>query len=180
MAQNFRGVIFSDDSFTKLTPIYKLAYNPKSFLHSEQLEEHAFVGNCYVEAYEKELASRFYGCPFAWAGNFGKTFFGQDTYVGAKERTRSLPKQDYHAHADRSRWLYLVNFDRKEYIRIPELTDVPKYHPLPLLCANGLVEGDYNGTNEDKIGRWAYNRIGVDMDVPEGFTELDFTFETKE
>ena len=72
---------------------------------------------------------------------------------------------------------YIVNLDKKMFVRIPKKTDV--IHPLPLLCASGNGEGggDYEGTNMELIGSWAYDRIGVANELPKSIkTELVVEF----
>ena len=83
---------------------------------------------------------------------------------------------------------YILNFDKKQFVRIPKKSnkkDTHGYsmltiHPLPLLCAdgNGRGGGDYweNNSDFDKVGIWAYDRIGIDNEIPEGFTELVVNF----
>lgn len=82
---------------------------------------------------------------------------------------------------------YIINFDKKVFVRIPEKMGVDEngnyqltIHPLPLLCADGNQRGggDYYGTNETLVGSWAYDRIGVSNELPEDITkELVVTFE---
>ena len=82
---------------------------------------------------------------------------------------------------------YIINFDKKVYVCIPEKKGVDEngnyqltIHPLPLLCADGNQRGggDYYGTNETLVGSWAYDRIGVSDELPEDITtELIVTFE---
>lgn len=82
---------------------------------------------------------------------------------------------------------YILNFDKKQFVRIPKKSDkkdahgsMLTIHPLPLLCAdgNGRGGGDYGKHNSDfdKVGIWAYDRIGIDNEIPEGFTELVVNF----
>ena len=178
MAQEFRGVIMSEKTYEEMTPIYELTYNPIHFLHSGRITEHAFVGNCYVEAFEKALAEEHYGKIFVWVGDYADAKFYQDIYRHSKKSMKPIRHTIAHESADRSRWKYVVNFDKKECVRIPEKTDTPQYHPLPLLCASGNGRGysDYKGTNMDYVGKWAYDRIGIDFEIPEGFTEIEVTF----
>ena len=51
-------------------------------------------------------------------------------------------------------------------------------HPLPILCSdgNGRGGGDYNGTNMDFVGRWAYDKIYTDNNVPNGYKKLNISF----
>lgn len=66
---------------------------------------------------------------------------------------------------------YIINFDKKVAVEIPEYNeDTWDIHPLPLLCAsgNGRGGGDYSGINEEMVGAWAYDRIGLDNELPQG------------
>ena len=51
-------------------------------------------------------------------------------------------------------------------------------HPLPLLTAigNGLGGGDYRGVNEEHIGMWAGDLIGVSSIAPENFEKNEVYF----
>lgn len=82
---------------------------------------------------------------------------------------------------------YILNYDKKCFVRIPKMSNKKdKYgyyeltiHPLPLLCADGNQRGggDYYGSNEELVGLWAYDRIGVGNEIPSNFkTELIVTF----
>lgn len=77
---------------------------------------------------------------------------------------------------------YIINFDKKMFVRIPKKTDDDGLiiHPLPLLCAdgNGRGGGDYDGTDMEYVGAWAFDRIGVGNELPDNtFTELVVNFE---
>lgn len=75
---------------------------------------------------------------------------------------------------------YILNLTKKEYVKIPEYNENEwTIHPLPLLCAdgNGRGGGDYQGINMNKVGIWAYDKIGISNDIPNGFTELVVNFE---
>ena len=75
---------------------------------------------------------------------------------------------------------YILNLTKKEYVKIPEYNENEcTIHPLPILCAdgNGRGSGDYSGSDMDKVGVWAYDKIGISNDIPNGFTELVVNFE---
>ena len=75
---------------------------------------------------------------------------------------------------------YIVNFDKKQYIAIPEYEPNKwNIHPLPLLCAsgNGRGGGDYYDTNEKMVGAWAFDRIGVTNELLTDMEEIKLTFE---
>lgn len=82
---------------------------------------------------------------------------------------------------------YFVNYDKKLYIdlytyfteRLKEKQNkLTLEHPVPLLLAlgNGLGGGDYEGWNEDEVGSWAWDRVGIVSEVPTGFTEENIIF----
>ena len=54
-----------------------------------------------------------------------------------------------------------------------------KYHPLPLLVAEGNCRGggDYNGINENIVGSWARDVISVENNIQEGYTEFECKFD---
>lgn len=74
---------------------------------------------------------------------------------------------------------YIINFDKKVAVEIPEYDENTwDIHPLPLLCAsgNGRGGGDYHGINEDMVGKWAYDRIGMSNELPDGFKLIEIVF----
>jgi hypothetical protein len=77
---------------------------------------------------------------------------------------------------------YIINFDKKVAVEIPEYDENTwNIHPLPLLCAsgNGRGGGDYSGINEDMVGAWAYDRIGLDNELPQGIKLETIVFEER-
>ena len=74
---------------------------------------------------------------------------------------------------------YIINFDKKLAVEIPEHKENEwQVHPLPLLCAdgNGRGGGDYHGINENMVGAWAYDRIGLDNELPNGIKLIEIEF----
>ena len=54
-----------------------------------------------------------------------------------------------------------------------------EYHRIHNCAGNDRGGGDYHrGTDFDKVGIWAYDRIGIgyEDDIPTGFTELVVNF----
>ena len=70
---------------------------------------------------------------------------------------------------------YIINHTTKQFVEVGEFEEGKwKLHPLPLLTAdgNGRGGGDYCGKNNAKsIGAWAYCRISVGNEVPDGYTK---------
>ena len=74
---------------------------------------------------------------------------------------------------------YIINFDKKVAVKIPDESRTNLIiHPLPLLCAdgNGRGGGDYHGSNMELVGSWAYDRIGIDNELPKDITLEKITF----
>jgi hypothetical protein len=75
---------------------------------------------------------------------------------------------------------YLINYTKKQYCIIPEKKEgVWRVHPLPLLtCSgNGRGGGDYC-IDDERVGIWAFDRIGITDDEAEisGFKQISGWF----
>ena len=77
---------------------------------------------------------------------------------------------------------YLVNYTKKQYCIVPVFdseSDEYQVHPLPLLtCSgNGRGGGDYM-LDDERVGSWAFDRIGLTNDENEiaGFKEINGIF----
>ena len=90
---------------------------------------------------------------------------------------------------------YAVNYDKHEYVDLYNPTlksyeweekETGKKHnvlifALNLLLAigNGLGGGDYHGTDEELVGSWAGDEVGLEDEIPEGYGELLVGFNEK-
>ena len=74
---------------------------------------------------------------------------------------------------------YLVNYSKKQYCIIPANKKGWQVHPLPLLtCSdNGRGGGDYC-LDDNRVGSWAFDRIGVTNDraLFKGFKQISGIF----
>lgn len=177
------------------------SFSSYDYNEGAKLMEHSYVGNKYVNKAERLLAREFYACPFAWVGDYSDKIKSDDgtlisvyniiTDVGAQRNGKgemlSVWDKDYVPVYDLSypiiKYKYVLNINRKEAVEIPEdSTDKYVIHPLPLLCAdgNGNGGGDYYGTNMSYVGKWAYDKIGIRDDMPEGYTLLNVSFVEEE
>ena len=70
---------------------------------------------------------------------------------------------------------YIVNHDKKQYI---DKTDYKFIHPLSLITAegNGRGGGDYQGSNEEKIGNWSRDIISIEKDLLPEYTKFEYKF----
>ena len=80
---------------------------------------------------------------------------------------------------------FLVNHSKKLFVdcsdyhkRMSEKSGDWVIHPLPLLTAvgNGRGGGDYYTVNKTMVGTWAGNLLSVEIEVPEGYSEVEPTF----
>ena len=159
-----------------------------------KLMEHSYVGNGFVNAVEDLLANQYKGYPFVWIGDYAdkvSTKTGEhDIYDDAnsfiykdknssdyskkyKELKTGIPDEIHH-------YKYLINYTKKQYCIIPEKKEgVWQVHPLPLLtCSgNGRGGGDYY-IDDERVGIWAFDRIGITDDEAEisGFKQINGEF----
>jgi hypothetical protein len=104
-------------------------------------------------------------------GGWGAEYIRNGETAFEKDFAVKTPLKDF------IEYKYIVNYTKKQYIRIPDKKG--EIHPLPLLCAdgNGRGGGDYEGVNMQLVGSWAYDEIGVTNTIPENIkTELVATF----
>ena len=184
MGQYYKAVILGKTSKRRNKTIIRHALSSYDYKNGAKLMEHSYVGNYFVNAVEQLLADEFYGFPFVWAGDYADTKYKNDAdsvygyaceWIAKHENKKS--SEFHYVHYD-----YIINFDEEEYVKIPkDKAGEWTIHPLPLLCADGNQRGcgDYYGLNEDIVGSWAYNRIGMTnnvSDIPNGYTELEVIF----
>lgn len=184
MGQYYKAVILGKTSKRRNKTIIRHALSSYDYKNGAKLMEHSYVGNYFVNAVEQLLADEFYGFPFVWAGDYADTKYKNDEdcvygyaceWIAKHEKKKS--SEFHYVHYD-----YIINFDEKQYVKIPkDKAGEWTIHPLPLLCADGNQRGcgDYYGLNEDIVGSWSYNRIGMTnnvSDIPNGYTELEVIF----
>ena len=192
MGQYYKGVILNEEKTEVINALNCYAHN-----NGAKLMEHSYIGNHYVRAYEHLLATTFKGKPFVWCGDYADTDWYSKgwTFDDDKAKDNFYDKYGYNFEGsyidtdfypslpyNKLRYYkYILNYDTKQYVKLPKhKKGVWQIHPLPLLCAdgNGRGGGDYNGINENMVGIWAYNHIGVGNDIPtdDYWTELKTDF----
>ena len=179
MGQYFKAVVLKPDwEKSKDTPIM-WSINPHDFGNGLKMAEHAYIGNNYVAEVCRQLGGKFKGYPFVWCGDYGDSEIYKASRAFVKEHHDELKNPT----KGESVFKYIVNYDKKEYIAIPRFNpSIAKYHPLPLLCScgNGENGGDYyiddDDIMENYVGRWAYDRIGLENKKPADFTQIKVNF----
>jgi hypothetical protein len=152
----------------------------ESFINSgAKLTEHSYIGNPFVSTFEHFLTPEgiFYKSRVVWAGDYADNEKGLDKNL--YNIVEEYPDKSFHVITNRKiksteDYLYIINHTKKQYINKLH----SKYHPLPLLTAegNGRGGGDYYGLNENKIGIWARDILSVEKEKPDGFEELKMLF----
>lgn len=108
-------------------------------------------------------------------------------YLALKDSIPAMPEwkegEKWNPYETIPYYKYLVNYTKKQYCVIPVFEsedEDAQVHPLPLLtCSgNGRGGGDY-GIDDERVGIWAYDRIGLTNDEIEisGFKEINGVFE---
>lgn len=179
--------------------------NSHNFGGGVKLMEHSYVNNEYVNFVKTLLMPNgpWYKNRIVWAGDYGDLTweqFSKDSVTkfanalgntGAKlydcgNEPELAPPRDSDPHVNE---MFLVNHDKKEYIsyhryikkwNVANNSDDWVIDPLPILTAdgNGRGGGDYDGTNMNRVGTWAGDRISLEEKEPTGeeFVELTMTF----
>ncbi len=192
MGQYYKGVIL-DKNYKKVDSPVLFAVTSWQFCGGAKLTEHSYVGNTYVNIYARLLAEKFYDSRVVWAGAYadetlkGKTMYSAVTddicklslneIDGLTKSTRRAGDY-YEVEGGFPKYKYIINFTKRQYVEIPDESDKDwVLHPLPLLCCdgNGRGGGDYfSSVNKDLVGKWAYDRIGIGNEIPEGFKPLKY------
>lgn len=197
MGQYYRGCILDKNykkDKTNKNPVL-VSFTALDFNDGSKLMEHSWVDGQYVKVYEHLLSKNFYGYPLVWCGDYAETKIGNrliayyhgkhmceessKTYLCDSETEKTwggyplkMLKDKYKVPNGYAK--YIVNLDKKLYAPIP--SDINQIHPLPILTCDGCGKGggDYDGSNMELVGIWAYDRIGVCEEIPNGFKPLEY------
>lgn len=200
MGQYFKAVIDFGDEVK--------VYDPWSFDNGAKLMEHSWIGNDFVGQIYEELRAKG-PARVAWVGDYSESesldknseCFLSDVFGDGEKRERvqryfdlawkSRDEQDDENRFVYSRELtehsdedYLLNLDKKEYIRVPALNwDKMQVHPLPVLtCSNPGSGGNFHpqtDLDEQIFCSWCGDLLGIVPSAPKGeaWTEIPYVFE---
>ena len=174
MGQYYKPCVMDEDKKS-----VKVSICSWDFSNGAKLMEHSYVGNRFVKAAERLLATERNCCPFVWCGDYADGIVGD---INAYDLAGGKDVKDWDSVPElEGEVRYIVNEDKKEFVRVPESDDDSwVIHPLPLLTCdgNGRDGGDYHGTDMDKVGIWAYDHIACKYDGwdSEGYKELEVKF----
>ena len=167
MGQYYKPCVLKKNYKNVKQPVISGLYSYE-FGNGLKLMEHSWVGNNFVRA-AMQLIAIYKAHPFVWCGDYAdERFTDKDgNKRNAYEISHTITPEELQSMVEKNGieddYKYIVNYTKREYIEIPENNDDWVIHPLPLLCADGNHRGggDYYGLNEDKVGIWAYDRLGV-------------------
>ena len=198
MGQYYHPLVLKKGWKQAKSPV-KVSLSCYDFNHNgAKLMEHSYVGNSFVKAVEHLLANDYKGYPFVWIGDYADSVETKTGTHNLYNDASDFIYEDYDSvyndgftyayetlkdsiPSDVCYYKYLVNYTKKEYCVIPEKKEgIWQVHPLPLLTCNGNGRGggDY-GLDDERVGIWAFNKIGITNDESEivGFKEISGFFE---
>lgn len=185
MGQYFKGAILKKNHKLAKQPVL-FSLSPYDFNNGAKLTEHSYIGNNYVNAFMNMISDdngMYFAYPFVWIGDYADSVRDKEYYDFACEVCDACVKKVIDKLEEVKYYKYLVNFSKKQYVKLPKFNnEVWQMHPLPLLTAygNGRGCGDYRNTDIEKVGIWAFDRIGATncdnyIDVS-GFKEIKIDF----
>ena len=150
-----------------------------------KLMEHSYFGNSLMDS----MSSVIYKKPtrVIWVGDYANegdevsdATSGNVTYDDVWSYGSDLNEVLKPVEFD-YRGKYLVNHTKGVYISFDKYLDGEndqEIHPLSILTSigNGRGGGDYEGSNMDYVGTWAWDEIEIVDDAPGGMKELDIVF----
>lgn len=185
MGQYYRGAILKKNHKLAKQPIL-FSLSPYKFSNGAKLMEHSYIGNNYVDAFMEMISDDngiYFGFPFVWVGDYADSVKDKLYYDYACQIEDKCFKMCSNKLSKRPYYKYLINFTKKQYVKVPKFNDsIWQMHPLSLLTAygNGRGCGDYSGECEDEVGIWAFDRIGTTNSESwlQGMKEIKIGFKT--
>lgn len=200
MGQYFQAVLENKSGRT-------VSFNPHRYDNGMKLMEHSYIGNNYTGTVYETIRN-FGPLRCAWVGDYsdsesldkdGKWFLAK-VFGDERKRKRVLRyfKKVWTKSVDgliydfqeeallHKRPDYLVNLDRKEYIRVPALTDELCVHPLPILTCSCPGSGGnfrpHNDWEEEVFCSWCGDLVDVCDKKPTGedWKEIEYLFEKRD
>ena len=170
--------------------------SPYAFSNGAKLMEHSYVGNNFVTAIERLISKggAWFGDKIVWGGDYAdgekdingdtRTFKedGKEYEITMYSLAKEIPYFDLMATLPKPKrkLRYFINLDTKEFVDINKVPifDVDyQIHPLPLMTCegNGRGGGDFRGEDPNGlVGKWARNRVIMQMSKPKGCKEIEF------
>jgi hypothetical protein len=177
MGQYYMAVILAE-KVAGQKEFIRLCLCPGNYANGAKLVEHSYINNDFMNVVEYLLSPNgaFYRSRLVWAGDYADKEEGseENLYECSQEKSYTTPYVPENPPQNR----YIVNHTLREYVD----KKGRYFHPLSLLTAegNGRGGGDYHGSREDMVGRWARHLISVEQEPPSDYTELAAAFGSSE
>ena len=158
-----------------------------------KMMEHSYIGNWFMDAVARDIFKNG-RTRIAWVGDYAEDDELRKITNGDVDYDMVWGDHDHEhcfgTHRFGYKGKFLVNHTKRVYISYDKWAKHYKsnkdyngfiLNPLSILTAigNGRGGGDYGGTNEDKVGTWAWDEISVETKAPLGYKLEDFFFEEK-
>lgn len=180
MGQYYNPILLKENYKEESDPI-KRTFRMVDACGYRKMVEHAVVKNWGVKiaSYMIKHNTKF---PFVWCGDYTENIINDVTlykiayYHKCNKRCLKYYKKFLIDYPDLK---FVINHTTKEFIEVVDF-NAPKetIHPLPILTADVGTGGggDYYGTHQDMVGKWAYNVIQCSNKKPRGYTEIKLQF----
>lgn len=177
MGQGYLAIILGEKPQTTTGETIRTYVNSHHYNNGYKLTEHSYLRNPYVSAVESLICptGQHHKSRIVWAGDYADC--EQDGDMNLYLMTGMEPNEEKICRPDTydvTNYRFIVNHTKNLYVDKGPVVETLKYHPLPLLTAegNGRGGGDYRGNMIELIGSWARDVISVEAQAPDGFQEL--------
>jgi hypothetical protein len=171
MGQYWRAIILGADG------IY-MWVDPTAFGEGAKMIEHCYVSSKCVQTVVRQISSDGLGpSRVVWAGDYADKEDAEDAeprddaasatpaadaenlYTMAEAKEPYFPQFLYTRH-----FTYIVNHTKQQFVTVGR-TD--RYHPLPILTAEGNGRGGGDWKGDGPVGSWARDVISAETERPD-------------
>jgi hypothetical protein len=167
MGQYWRAIILGAQE-----PVY-MYFDPSSFGEGVKMMEHCYVRSWCVRAVVWQISSEGMGpSRVVWAGDYADkegdaasvtpaadADDAENLYTMASAKEPYVPQPTYTRH-----FPYIVNHTKRQFVTVNK-TD--RYHPLPILTAEGNGRGGGDWREGGPVGSWARDVISAETERPD-------------
>jgi hypothetical protein len=155
MGQYWRAIILGADG------IY-MWVDPTAFGEGAKMIEHCYVSSKCVQTVVRQISSDGLGpSRVVWAGDYADSEVdgNENLYTMAEAKEPYFPQFPYTRH-----FTYIVNHTKQQFVTVGR-TD--RYHPLPILTAEGNGRGGGDWKGDGPVGSWARDVISAETERPD-------------
>jgi hypothetical protein len=136
--------------------------------------EHSYLDNEMVKVFFNLIANQWYSDRCVWLGDYAN--FDEVSFYDVMEHYEEISLETA-KRIDGFQGKYFVSEKAKEFVNMSKYVDAHEGHDaisptLLLALGNGNGGGDYRGTDEHYVGRWACDSISLVEEPPTNFQEI--------